>query len=222
MTHNERIVLEDWNGKHNTVRAGKPEARNGPVPGDKLERCGKGCDTEKNRAFGEVQGIHKGQRFHRSRSAGAGQESGRGSSKAPQIKQVIDANILFSALINEGITAEILFDERLSLYAPEFLIDEFLKYEQLILEKTKRTRAQFIELLGILRNIIKVVPKEEYLPFFGKADKISPDRNDAPYFALALKLNCGIWSNDKKLKEQDEVEVHSTAELGILLGFNPQ
>ena len=221
MTHNKRNILEDWHGEHNIISARKPEARDGPVPGDKLERGGKGGDTEKNRPSGEVQGIHQRQRFHRSRSVGVGQESERESPKAP-LELIIDANILFSALIKDGITAEILFDERLSLYAPEFLIDEFLKYKQLILSKTKRTRSQIMELLGILRNIIKVVPKEEYLPFFGKADKISPDRNDAPYFALALKLNCGIWSNDKKLKEQDEVEVHSTAELGILLGLNPQ
>ena len=33
------------------------------------------------------------------------------------------------------------------------------------------------------------------------------------YFALALKLNCGIWSNDKKLKNQDKVKVYSTEDL---------
>ena len=33
------------------------------------------------------------------------------------------------------------------------------------------------------------------------------------YFALELKLNWGIWSNDKKLKEQNKVKVYSTEDL---------
>ncbi|MBI2152065.1 hypothetical protein HYU21_05030 [Candidatus Woesearchaeota archaeon] len=33
------------------------------------------------------------------------------------------------------------------------------------------------------------------------------------YFALALKLNCALWSNDKKLREQSEVKVYNTYEL---------
>ena len=45
------------------------------------------------------------------------------------------------------------------------------------------------------------------------AEKITPDPNDAEYFALALKLGCGIWSNDKKLKEQDKIKIYSTSDL---------
>ena len=33
------------------------------------------------------------------------------------------------------------------------------------------------------------------------------------YFALALKLNCPIWSEDKALKKQSKVKVYSTSEL---------
>lgn len=33
------------------------------------------------------------------------------------------------------------------------------------------------------------------------------------YFALAMELGCGIWSNDKKLKEQEIVKVWSNKEL---------
>jgi len=34
------------------------------------------------------------------------------------------------------------------------------------------------------------------------------------YSALALKLNCAIWSNDKELKEkQDVVKIDPTSEL---------
>ena len=46
---------------------------------------------------------------------------------------------------------------------------------------------------------------------------ISPDEKDTAYFALALKLKCAIWSNDKKLKEQDKVTVYNTGELMKLI-----
>lgn len=222
MTHNKRNILEDWNGKHNFVSAGKPEAGNGPVSGHKLERGSKGSNTEKNHSFGEIQGICEREQTDRSRRAQTWQGSERKSNAQAQITLVIDANILFSALIKDSITAELLFDERLRLYAPEFLIDEFMKYEELILEKTRRTREDFVKIMKIIPDIIRVIPKNNYLRLISKAIKISPDENDAHYFALALKLNCGIWSNDKKLKEQAEVKVHSTVELGIILGINPQ
>lgn len=37
--------------------------------------------------------------------------------------------------------------------------------------------------------------------------------SDTEYFALALKLKCSVWSNDKKFKKQDKVKVYSTNEL---------
>ena len=38
---------------------------------------------------------------------------------------VIDANILFSILIKTGKAEEILFDDDLTVYAPEFIFEEF-------------------------------------------------------------------------------------------------
>ena len=63
------------------------------------------------------------------------------------------------------------------------------------------------------RNVI-LIPKEEIEPFIEKAKKISPDEKDVVYLALALKLRCGLWSNDRDLKEkQSEIQVYSTEEL---------
>ena len=130
---------------------------------------------------------------------------------------VVDANVLFAALIKNSTTVELLFEEYLTLYTPEFIMSEFSKYEDVLLSKTKRTKEQFIEIMHMLKEIITVVPKEEYSKFMNKAEKISPDTKDVAYIALALKLNCGIWSNDKKLKEQTEVNVHSTNEIMELI-----
>ena len=59
------------------------------------------------------------------------------------MKLVVDANILFAALIKESFTAELLLRDKLNFFAPEFLFDEFGKYENYILEKTKRSKKEY-------------------------------------------------------------------------------
>jgi predicted nucleic acid-binding protein len=126
---------------------------------------------------------------------------------------VIDANILFSALIKDSFTSELLFEEELKLYTPEFIIDEFNKHEDLILQKTCRTREQFIEIMHCLKEVIKTIPEEGFSTSIKEAESISPDKDDVMYFALALKMKCGIWSNDKRLKEQSKLRVYSTKDI---------
>jgi len=130
---------------------------------------------------------------------------------------VVDANVLFSALITDGFTAELLFEGELKLYTAEFIIDEFLKYKDEILKKSKRSPESFNGFMHTLQQIITVIPQEEYDVFFEKARDVSPDKRDAAYFALALKLNCAIWSNDKLLKDQEAVKVFSTSEVAQLV-----
>ena len=126
---------------------------------------------------------------------------------------VIDANVLFSILIKKGKTEDLLFQEDLHIFAPEFLFEEFEKYRDLILVKTQRSSKEFDKLLNLLRERIKTVLNKETDKYLEQANKICPDENDVDYFALALKLNCPIWSNDKRLKKQDVVKVYSTTEL---------
>lgn len=58
--------------------------------------------------------------------------------------------------------------------------------------------------------IISNKDSEKYL---GLAKQISPDKKDIDYFALALMLNCPIWSHDKKLKEQNKILIYSTFDM---------
>jgi predicted nucleic acid-binding protein len=92
---------------------------------------------------------------------------------------IIDANVLFSALIRNSLTAELIFNEGLRLYAPDFFIDEFMKYEELILKKTHRPREEFITIMHQLKGIITVIPKEDFLRFLNAAEEISSDKKDA-------------------------------------------
>ena len=43
---------------------------------------------------------------------------------------VVDANVVFSALIKEGVTIKLLFDPNLILYAPDFFLEEFNKHRE--------------------------------------------------------------------------------------------
>jgi len=129
------------------------------------------------------------------------------------MKLVVDANVLFSALIKQSITAEILLDLSLNICATEFMLEKFEKHKQEILSKTNRTEDEFNDIFKIITEIITIFPSEEYENHINAAEEISPDANDTEYFALALKQNCPIWSNDKKLKQQDKIKIYSTEEL---------
>ena len=54
---------------------------------------------------------------------------------------------------------------------------------------------------------LRPVPNEETESFIPEAEKISPDKDDVDYLALALKLGCAIWSNDRELKEKQSIVI---------------
>jgi predicted nucleic acid-binding protein len=123
---------------------------------------------------------------------------------------VVDANILFAALIKDSITAHLLVSDAFELYAPSYLLAELAKHEATILEKTHRSRKEFDLILDAYRERITFVDRTAYAPFL---DVELPDPNDADYVALARFLDSPIWSNDAELKEQGVVIVLSTREL---------
>ncbi|MFA5797760.1 MAG: PIN domain-containing protein [Candidatus Woesearchaeota archaeon] len=126
---------------------------------------------------------------------------------------VIDANVLFSVLIKRGKTEELILHEDIQLFAPEFIFEEFDKYTKLIIEKTERSKEELDEILDVLKKKIKTIPNEETEKSLSEAQIICPDKDDVEYFALALKLHCPLWSQDKALKQQNIIKVYSTEEL---------
>lgn len=127
---------------------------------------------------------------------------------------VIDANVIFAALIKENRTYDLIFDEKLHLFTTEFFLAELEKHRKELQEKTGKSEAEINNLFNILKRRITFIPLKELLPYLDEAENISPDLDDVAYLALALKLNCGIWSNDRKLKEnQNKVKVYSTIDL---------
>ena len=131
---------------------------------------------------------------------------------------VIDANIIISALIaTEGKTYDLILNDGIKLASPDKLAEELEKHKLEILEKSGLSGYDLNLFLSIISARINFVPYSEINKFVLEAENISPDQNDTEYFAVALKLRCAIWSNDKKLKTQDKVKVYSTDELVKIL-----
>lgn len=127
---------------------------------------------------------------------------------------VVDANIIISAVIStESKTCDLLFSDEIILFAPEFLQEEFEKHKQEILLKSGLPEIDFDLALSLIFSRIRFIPFPEFKSFINQAKEICPDPNDTEYFAVALKLGCPIWSNDKELKSQDAVKIYSTRDL---------
>ncbi len=132
------------------------------------------------------------------------------------INIVVDANVLFSALIKDGLSYALLFSEKFQLFAPEYIFTELEKHKEEILEKTERTTDEFFRLIAIVKRRVNVIALEELVPYIQEAENITPDPDDMIYFALALKLDGVIWSNDKKLKDQNKIKIYNTNELKMM------
>lgn len=127
---------------------------------------------------------------------------------------VIDANIVFSAIISSsGKTRDLIFLEDIVLFAPEFLLIEFEKHKQEIIEKSKLSKEDFELAIKIIFSRIKLVPFSEFKHFLEEAEKICPDPNDIEYFSLALSKDIPFWSSDKPLNQQYGVRIISTKEI---------
>jgi predicted nucleic acid-binding protein len=136
---------------------------------------------------------------------------------------VIDANILLAALINPcGTTHKIIFDDSISLFAPEFLFEEFLTYKELIVKKSGLKPQEIEQAARILKSRINIVPQKHFEKERDKAKLFTPDQDDVEYLGLALFLLCPLWSNNKALKKQTFVKIISTREVIQKRVFNKQ
>ena len=67
----------------------------------------------------------------------------------------------------------------------------------------------------LLQKHIHFVSKENYNEKMAIAEDIlrEIDITDSPFLALALTLDCSIWSNDGHFKQQNQVRAYTTKEL---------
>lgn len=126
---------------------------------------------------------------------------------------IVDANAVISMLIKPGKPIDLLLVEELEFIGPSLLFEEIGRNKDEIIQKSYLSKEDIEKFLGILKKIIKIIPEEDFLRFKEKASQICPDEKDITYFALALYLKCPLWSNEKRLKDQEHVQVYSTHEL---------
>ena len=126
---------------------------------------------------------------------------------------VIDANKLFSIIISGGNTLELLYNPNIEVVAPEYLVDELNEHLKEIILKSKLSREEIFTFIVIISNKIRFYKTKEYIEYLNRSIKLVTDLDDIDYFALALKLNCSIWSEDKEFKKQNKVKVFNTKEL---------
>lgn len=126
---------------------------------------------------------------------------------------VIDANVILAMLIKPGKPIDAFFSQKTSVYAPQLLFRELENNKEEIIGKSRLSGKELDWLFSILKHNIIIVPEKNFIKFREKAEEICPDPKDIVYFALALYLNCPIWSNENKLKDQSEVKVYATHEL---------
>ena len=136
------------------------------------------------------------------------------------MRLVIDANRLFSLIIGKRLHSAsmvISFSDNVELFAPYRLLAELENNRDEIRLKSGFSHEDFDNFVSVIKLRIKFVPLEEFIDSISDAKIISPHSKDIEYFALALKLDCVIWSDEKLLKEQSKVKVLFTKELFKLL-----
>ncbi|MDI6738279.1 MAG: PIN domain-containing protein [Nanoarchaeota archaeon] len=132
------------------------------------------------------------------------------------MKLVVDTNVLVSFFrpnpVNEIISMSKSFNLR--LFSPEYAVDELKKpgIKQAVLEYSGLNSGQFNEQLSKLLSLVEIVPDESVKEFEPKARQLIHDK-DVPIFALALKLNCPIWSNEPRFKQQSQVVIFSNRDM---------
>ncbi len=134
------------------------------------------------------------------------------------MKLVVDANIIISLLIKPGKPLELFFHENLEVFGPGLLMEEINRNKAMILEKSGLNESELKTLLILIKQKLILITEDEFTGFFDSATETCPHHKDITYFALALYLKCPIWSNEKKLKEQNKVVIYATHELMDLFG----
>ncbi|MHC1583600.1 MAG: PIN domain-containing protein [Methanosarcinales archaeon] len=158
------------------------------------------------------------------------------------MRLVVDANVLFSFFKKESKTRRLILNFEIlepvtpsfcieelnkhkrrdasvakAMIESSFCIEELNKHKRLICEKSKLSDSEFEEVLNDLLISVKVFSLSEYRESLSDAKTISPDPDDIDLFALALKLNCPIWSQEKTFKSQSRIKVFSTFDLLSIL-----
>ncbi len=118
---------------------------------------------------------------------------------------IIDTNLIFSALIPKASKIrELLFEETIAFFAPNFLITEIYKHKEKLIKNSKLSESEFyLYFTQIIEKIqfvpIEIISLESRQIAYDFCKDI--DIKDTPFIALAIELNLPVWTGDKRLKD---------------------
>ena len=130
---------------------------------------------------------------------------------------VADANVLISSIISRGFTLDMLFSDKLKIAVPDWIFSEIEEHKDEILKKSKISQDEFGLFIDLIKTRVEIFESSALKGYMKKADEASVDPDDVQYLALALKLECPVWSNDPHFKKQSVIEALTTKELAELL-----
>ncbi len=134
------------------------------------------------------------------------------------MKITVDANILFACLIKDSTTRELFFNPALSLFAPEFIVDEFARHLVEVRKKSGLSGEELYRLVDKVLGQVALVPDKDLKPFLPAATSLVDDPKDWLYISCALYENTIIWSHDSDFGTQKRVRIVSTKELIDIIG----
>lgn len=131
------------------------------------------------------------------------------------MKLVLDANILFSFFRENPVRFTIMNSEhlKLELFSPKYVLEELKQNIPDLVKYSKLNPKEIEFIIERLKEFITIISSQSYKEFESSANELSPHAKDNPYFALALKLNCPIWSNELAFKKQSKIKIFSTSKL---------
>ena len=130
------------------------------------------------------------------------------------MKIVVDTNRIIAALIKEGTTRKILFDDYFEFITPDYTISEIHEHEDELKKITKLKDDEFKMLLDLILEHIKIIPQSEYSDFVEKCKDDIIDRDDVPILAVAIANEVpGIWAHDLHFKDQNKVKVFTNIDM---------
>ena len=114
---------------------------------------------------------------------------------------VVDANVICSFLVS-GKSVDMIFSPKLELCTPDLMFAEVKKHSNELKAKSRLSDSEFDMLLTLLEKRIAVIPMERFIARLPEAETLLGEhKKDAPYVALALELNCPLWSYEKRFKK---------------------
>jgi predicted nucleic acid-binding protein len=123
------------------------------------------------------------------------------------VKVIVDANIVFSAILNtDGKIGDLLLNsEGLIVYiSPKYMSREVIKYYPKIKQLSGKTLDEIEKIHFKIRKVLTYISEEQIpLEIWINAEKVvrDIDEKDTPYFAFSEFLGIKIWTGDKKLRK---------------------